>query len=748
MSRNILKMFPLLSKMFAYIFLFSLTIIGVTLIVYFWLSIRVQTRLIEADLNDLQNSQLSILANNIWTYDNGALDIQLKSILGHPDIVFIELITTDNDVFRLGSKPINSEKQIWRHFPILRTYKNKEQQLGTISICASTELVKNRSLHNALQFFAVGVLSLSVVCLFMVILFISLFNRHIVRIVKFTDSLALETLDKKLALPRKAARRGYPDELDRIVLAINGMLDRITKGIAETSQAEHQLYIEKLFSDAVINQIPGILFVIDDSLALIRWNRSFELAANKDPAKHKEFDFWDWVGNPCQKMLEEQIQRCFQDGSNIAREISARNSKQIEAPFLFSGTLLSIEHKRYLICHALELTEQKKLEHELNQAHKMEAMGVLAGGIAHDFNNLLSGIIGYHDLALKEAGRNEKLNKYLGSMNKASMRAKELVHQILAFSRKNIYSLKPVQLQHVVNEALKLLRSSIPSTIRMKHQISTEKWVIADATAIHQIVMNLCTNAYHSMQDKGGELTVNLIEVQLPMEPFSPRLKLPEGNYLLLEVKDTGCGMEPAILQKIFEPYFTTKPSGEGTGLGLAVVHGIIINHSGQILVDSTSGEGTTFRVFLPCLDEPSLVEKPKGQEESVPQGKGEWIMVVEDEPYIIDLIQEIIDLNGYKSVCFQESPNALHEFKKNASAFDLIISDFTMPDLNGIQLWEKIKEIRSEIPFFLVTGQVEGINEKELGDLGIKGVIRKPFNANELLQKINQALSPKDFQQ
>ena len=386
--------------------------------------------------------------------------------------------------------------------------------------------------------------------------------------------------------------------------------------------------------------------------------------------------------------------------------------------------------------------EKQKLESQLRQAQKIEAIGTLAGGIAHDFNNILSIIFGYNELAMEEK---DPINRqhHLEELKKGAERAKQLVAQILAFSRKAEQQQQPLQISLIIKEALKMLRASIPTTIEIRQNIVSTGLVMADPTQIHQVIMNLCTNAYHAMRETGGTIAVSLEEIQIGAEDYG-YADLTPGNYLKLEVSDTGCGIDPKIQEKIFEPYFTTKKPGEGTGLGLAVVHGIVKSHHGHITVYSELGKGTSFHVYLPLLTEQVAVALP---DKTAPQellGKGERVLVVDDEVQIREVVDAILSNNGYQVAAFAEAKKALAEFQKNPEQFDLVVTDMTMPSMTGVELAQKILALRPRTPVILCTGQSELINREKALAMGICDYLNKPVLTETLLVAVKKALGKK----
>ncbi|MCP4630407.1 MAG: response regulator [bacterium] len=381
-------------------------------------------------------------------------------------------------------------------------------------------------------------------------------------------------------------------------------------------------------------------------------------------------------------------------------------------------------------------------ERQLQQVMKLQAIGTLAGGIAHDFNNILFPIVGYTELTMDDIPADSQARQNLEEILKAANRAKELVQQILTFSRQGGQERKPLKVQFLIKEALKLLRATIPSTIDIDYHVSEEcSPIMGDPTQIHQVIMNLCTNAYHSLQATGGKLAVSLKEVDISYERTVERVGMKVGRHLELRVEDGGHGMEPEVLERIFEPYYTTKEQGKGTGLGLSVIHGIIKNHGGDISVASQPGKGTAFTIYLPVIDDIDIEIEPAGTA-AASQGN-ERILLIDDEKQIIDIEQQILERLGYKVTPKTDSQEALEEFAALPDNFDLVITDMTMPKMTGDQLARKMMDIKPDIPVILCTGYNETITEEKALAMGIDKFIMKPIVKDELANAIRTLLDP-----
>lgn len=387
-----------------------------------------------------------------------------------------------------------------------------------------------------------------------------------------------------------------------------------------------------------------------------------------------------------------------------------------------------------------DITERITLEGQLRQAQKMESLGTLAGGIAHDFNNILSGILGYTELALEKSKKLPELTDNLNEVYRAGLRAADLTRQILTFSRRTDTELSPLKIEHIVREASKLLRSSLPTCIEFEVHIDRKlAMVLADPTQIHQVIMNLCTNASHAMEPYGGTLGIHLTQIEVEAGIDSISDTIAPGQYLKLSVSDTGSGMSPEIVALIFDPYFTTKDLGEGTGLGLSVIHGIVNEYGGAISVDSTPGQGSTFNLFFPTVQATSADNEQRNVE-SLPRGS-EKILVIDDEATILKLFSRILERQGYPVTTENDSVRALERFKKDPEAFDLVLSDVTMPKLTGDQLAKEIKAIRPDIPVILCTGYRRMVSEESIKALGVDALLTKPVVKTLLVGEIRRIL-------
>jgi PAS domain S-box-containing protein len=413
------------------------------------------------------------------------------------------------------------------------------------------------------------------------------------------------------------------------------------------------------------------------------------------------------------------------------REFELKVSPLRDGSGRFSGSI-SVER---------DITHDVRMEERIRQWQKMEALGTLAGGIAHDFNNILLPIQINAELMLGHESEDAPATRRIGQILEAARRGKEMVRQIIAFSRQQEPERKPVDLNQVIKESLELIRISMPKSIEILEKIEVSSApAVADATQIHQIMMNLASNAAHAMRGKGGVLEVGLADVAIDAETASRLIDLKPGPHLRLSVKDSGHGMSPEVMRRVFEPFFTTKGKGEGTGMGLAVVHGIVRAHGGVITASSEPGKGSTFTVYLPRIVGPP---KPQQNVSSAPATGTGRILFVDDEDIQVRAMDKLLEHLGYQSVGLTDPRKALEVFRGRPDDFDLAIMDQTMPHMSGGELAREILKVRPGLPIILCTGYSENLNEEEALAMGIKAFLMKPFSVKEIAETIRRALHP-----
>jgi len=528
-----------------------------------------------------------------------------------------------------------------------------------------------------------------------------------------------------------------------------GYLEGVVVDITKRKQAENALRESERKYSVLVQESPDAIISLDKKGNLLSFNSAAErksgysaeevmgkhfarigvLAKRSIPKALKEFALV--ITGIERPPFELTIMR--KDKSDLFMEANARLIKHKGEKAWVQVTLRDITDRK------LVEAEKKRLETQLQQSQKMESIGTLAGGIAHDFNNILYSIIGYTELALDDVEGGTPLHDNLQELLVAAHRAGNLVKQILTFSRQVDQKLKPLKIETVIREALKLIRSSLPSTIEINQNIThTCGLVMADATQIHQVAMNLLTNAFHAMEDQGGRLDVTLKEINLDMDDLKDPAMLP-GSYVCLTVADTGSGIDKSVIDRIFEPYFSTKGIDKGTGLGLAMVHGIVKSYGGDIRIYSEPGKGSAFHVYLPVIQ--TQDETKETRVISPVEGGKERILLVDDEEQIVRMSQQMLERLGYHVTARTSSIETLEAFRAAPDKFDLVITDTTMPNMTGIELARKLMEIRSDIPIIICTGFSEKISSDKARAMGIRGYVMKPVVKSELAKRIREVL-------
>ena len=461
---------------------------------------------------------------------------------------------------------------------------------------------------------------------------------------------------------------------------------------------------------------------------------------------------WDELTHPDDLAKDQsrfaRIERLETDIFHTEKRFISKEGKIIHTEVMARGVCTDTGRVDHYVAMFQDITTRKHTEEktkelrtQLLQSQKLEAIGTLAGGIAHDFNNILAAVIGYTDMAKEMTQPGTPLDRDLDQVLKAGHRAKDLVRQILVFSRQS--ETEPINLMpaNIVKEVIKLLRPTLPSTIAIKQQISPKAGPIhMDPTQLHQILMNICTNAFHAMEENGGTLAISLRNVTFTTKDLPNTLQAKPGSYVELLVGDTGSGIPASIRDRIFDPFFTTKDLGKGTGMGLSIVHGIVTGYNGFIHLHSTPGEGTTFQIYLPLA---TISEQENGTAPPPIPGGNEHILFVDDEEVLVDMVQNILERLGYQVSVRTNGIDALATFRDNPDRFDLIITDQTMPGMTGTELAQRILTLKPEMPIILCTGYSTLISEEEAKAHGIREFAMKPLTKMDLALLIRQALPP-----
>ncbi len=537
-----------------------------------------------------------------------------------------------------------------------------------------------------------------------------------------------------------AEYRSYPIfREDKVIGSVVTFLD-----ISEKKRAEEALrQSEEKFRD-LFNNAWDTIFICEREGLFLEVN---QIACDRYGYSREEFlqiTLKDLDTPDHSKRLSERTKAIVQKGHHIFETLHITKDKRT-IPVEISGRAIDYKGQPAIISIVRDITyrknvevEKKKLEAQLQQAQKMESIGTLAGGIAHDFNNILSIILGNTELAIDDVPEWSPARLNLEEVQAASIRAKDVVRQLLSFARKTEYERKPIRVAPIIKEFLKLLRSSIPSIIDIRQNIpKAVDTILADPTQINQVMINLCANAAHAMEKEGGILEISLENVILDDSTAHLHDLFP-GRFVKMSISDTAQGIPPDNINRIFDPFFTTKEVGKGVGLGLAVVHGIVMNHGGAITVDSEYEKGTKFSIFFPVVEMKPALEIPI--DEDLPTGK-EMILFVDDEESIIKMGRQRLERLGYKVEAKTCPLEALELFRSMPDNFDLVITDMTMPKMTGDQLAKEILNIRSDIPIILCTGFSEKISEEKAKGIGVRQYIEKPLNKHDLAVAIRKVL-------
>ena len=761
-----------------FITIFTLLIAVISAFIFFYFPLKLERQVLKYTADKAQGiSDMTALniSSFLFSGDKRNIGAVFESVKQDEDIVYLVVLNERGEVFSAfnheravdlnfkspaGRKPIPGEMPVYR---VMSPIVHNKRQIGQLFLGMSLESIQSQIARSkkttmlvSLTVFVLGMLA---------VFFIStIIIQPLIKVVRAIKQVSEGDLSKRLSFSSHdetgnlaesfnamvANLEAYAIKMEELTNTLETKVaertEKLQSEINERQSAQEALKKnEEKYRRLVDNSLVGIYITQEHNFKFC--NRGFVRIfgyrteaeiLQKQIGKMVTAESWELLRKV--ELLDHlekgettsyELKGIRKDGTIFDIEVFIDHIIYQDKPAV-QGILIDITERK----RAEE--EQRRLEDQLLHAQKMESIGRLAGGIAHDFNNVLSVIMGYTELTLNKIREDNFIKANLSRVLTASNRAKDMIKQILAFSRKAEKEREPVLLRDVVGEALELMRSVLPTTIRIQQSIGEKLHpVMANQTEIHQVIINLCINAGHAMREKGGELKVNLKEIDLESPIGAGNLK--PGRYQQLTVSDTGHGISPEIINRIFEPYFTTKKEGEGTGMGLSVAHGIVSGYGGDITVYSQPDKGTTFHIFLP-------VEKEKEQEVKIEQpepirGGKETILLVDDEQSLTELVKEMLESHGYNVIARNDSIEALELFSENPGDYDLIISDQTMPEMSGVQLAAGIKKISAHIPIIVCSGFSESINEDNYESMGIDAFLMKPFIERDLAILIRQVL-------
>ncbi len=733
-------------------------VISIILFIFSFFLIRYNNMSAKKDLSqqliNISNIAVISLSTALWQYNHEYVADYVDSLFLYEDVVSVHVfseikLVKSKTIPNLKDKDIeyfkNSNQFILNESNI--DFNNKP--IGRIVVVMSFNRIDQLIVSNS----SLAIFLLCVIIFAILITNYLLINRYIFhpvyKLKASAESIASGDLDTQIDTETEDEIGDLAKTFEQMMLNIKRITtsrDKLNHEVKERQKTQKALEESNQRFGQLANNTSDLFWLIDTSdiedLKIIYLNPSFEFIwhqAIKDvydspvlllDSIHPEdkenvlSSFVNFIKNKENFHLEFRILR----PDKSIRYLWARGNLIFDK----EGSLIHVAGIAQDITERFKAQKEKEhLKNQLQHAHKMEAIGTLAGGIAHDFNNILGIIIGNAELAIDDVPAQNPARLSLEEIITASKRAKDVVWQLLSFSRKSEREKEPVIISTILKEVMALIRSSIPRTIDIELILpETESQIKADATQIHQVILNLCTNAAHAMADTGGKLEVKLEDLHINLDSLSGFSNFSVGKHLKISVKDTGPGIDPKIQERIFDPYFTTKPVGKGTGMGLAVVHGIVKSHSGDICLKSAIGVGATFEIIFPALTQEVMTKAKK--EKEIPSGS-ERILLIDDEESLVDIGQRMLTRLGYSVITQTDPQKAIDLFKQDPDAFDLIITDMTMPSMTGDQLIQQVLSLKPDQPIILCTGYSEKLSEHDALEMGVSKYIEKPLNMHAL---------------
>ncbi|HEX5091588.1 MAG TPA: ATP-binding protein, partial [Burkholderiales bacterium] len=730
---------PLARRLIVGIVLVSSAITLVLTALQLYSAYRGELRDLDGSFRQVERVHQMSIAQALWSTNVGLLNLQLQGLVRLPHFEHVEVREGGKLWASAGQR--RSRELIERRLPLTYAYRGEDIEIGTLTLVAGLDDVYRHLLGEALVLLAGNALKTFVVAVFAFLFFHWLINRHLLGIAAYLRGLDVRGKPAPLALARRA--RSRPDELDELAAAINDMARNAGDAVRALHESEARLRLAGEAANAG-------LWERDLRSRRVMLSPEYLRRIGYAPGELSgDADEWATLIHPEDRArVLATLQDCIEGRiPSYEAEYRLRHKDGSYRWFLSRGAVLrgDTDRRARLLGVLIDVTERRRadaareaLEAQLRQAQKMEALGNFAGGIAHDINNVLGAVLGNAELARQDAGPGHPAQESLAEIRRAALRARDLIQQILAFSRQQQPERRVLSVREVIDDCASLIRATLPPGVELSVDAGPDAPnVLADRAQLHQVLMNLCSNAWQALEGRPGRVSVRFEDAQLGLD--NAGLSLPPGRYLHLSVTDTGKGIDEATRARIFEPFFTTKPVGEGTGMGLAVVDGIVSSYGGAIRVESAPGRGAAFHVYLPAAEgEPEPRPAPSAD---LPRGHGERILYVDDEEALVTLVTRLLTRQGYAVSGFTGADEALAAVHAAPGDYDLVITDLNMPGTSGLELAREVLRAHPDLPVAVTSGYITDELHDEAARLGVREVIYKPNTVDEMTAAIHRVL-------